>query len=145
LLDVLKEKGVHATFFLSGFTFEGKGNPVIDARRATVKRAHDEGHLLANHGYKHLPLTTLQEVSRMKGAFADLHIYYFLCPTVSFLANSSSNQFLSIHPTFHVQWQVRDELQQCEAVILDITGQRPRFFRPPFGSLDEKTRNIVCE
>jgi peptidoglycan/xylan/chitin deacetylase (PgdA/CDA1 family) len=40
---------------------------------------------------------------------------------------------------------VRDELHQCENIIIGITGERPRFFRPPFGSLDEKTRNVVCE
>ena len=45
ILDVLKEKGVHATFFVLGSSVEK--NPDI------AKRAVSEGHVLANHSYSH--------------------------------------------------------------------------------------------
>ncbi len=45
ILDVLKEQNVSATFFMLGKY--AQANPDI------VKRVHQEGHLLANHGYSH--------------------------------------------------------------------------------------------
>ena len=45
VLDVLKEKGVHATFFMLG--------KMIDTNREIARRVYDEGHLLANHSYSH--------------------------------------------------------------------------------------------
>ncbi len=45
ILDVLKEQDVKATFFMLGTMMEK--NPDI------AKRAHEEGHLLANHSYSH--------------------------------------------------------------------------------------------
>lgn len=45
ILDVLKEEDVKATFFVLGSNV--KKNPDI------VKRAYDEGHYIANHGYTH--------------------------------------------------------------------------------------------
>ena len=46
VLDVLKEKDVKATFFLLG--------KMITANGEIAKRAHKEGHLLANHTYSHV-------------------------------------------------------------------------------------------
>lgn len=45
VLDVLKEKGVTATFFMLG--------KMIDANREIARRVYEEGHLLANHSYSH--------------------------------------------------------------------------------------------
>lgn len=45
ILDVLAEKGVKATFFLTGYTMED--NPEI------VKRILEEGHTLGSHSYSH--------------------------------------------------------------------------------------------
>ncbi len=45
ILDILKEENVKATFFVVGKHV--KENPEI------VKREHDEGHYIANHGYNH--------------------------------------------------------------------------------------------
>ncbi|MFD8142193.1 polysaccharide deacetylase family protein [Streptomyces sp. NPDC059708] len=58
LLDVLKSKGVHATFFLLGKHTLG--------RPALVRREADEGHELGNHTWSHtiLPLATPQEMRR---------------------------------------------------------------------------------
>lgn len=45
ILDILKEEDVKATFFVIGKSVEN--NPEI------VKRAYEEGHYIANHGYSH--------------------------------------------------------------------------------------------
>ena len=45
ILDILKEEDVVATFFVVGKHV--KENPEL------VKRAYDEGHFVANHGYNH--------------------------------------------------------------------------------------------
>ena len=49
LLDGLKERGVHATFFLMGKNIEGEED--------IVKRMSEEGHLIGNHSYEHIQLT----------------------------------------------------------------------------------------
>jgi len=49
ILDGLKERGVVATFFITGDHAEKY--PGI------VKRIHDEGHLIGNHTYSHMQLT----------------------------------------------------------------------------------------
>ena len=48
LLDCLKERGVHATFFLIG--------EQIDGMEDVVRRMHDEGHQVGNHTYSHARL-----------------------------------------------------------------------------------------
>lgn len=49
LLDGLKERGIHATFFVTGEHAEA--NPGI------IKRMQEEGHLIGNHTYSHIQLT----------------------------------------------------------------------------------------
>lgn len=49
LLDGLKERGVHVTFFVTGEHAEL--HPDI------IKRMYDEGHLIGNHTYSHIQLT----------------------------------------------------------------------------------------
>lgn len=49
LLDGLKERGVVATFFVTGAHVEE--NPEI------IKRMYEDGHLIGNHTYSHLQLT----------------------------------------------------------------------------------------
>mgnify|MGYP002710946130 FL=1 len=46
ILDLLKEKDVKATFFVLGSRAE--------LYPELVKRAYDEGHYIANHGYSHI-------------------------------------------------------------------------------------------
>ena len=50
LLEGLKERGVHATLFLMGKNIEGK--------EELVKRMQAEGHLIGNHTYSHIQLTS---------------------------------------------------------------------------------------
>ena len=51
LLDGLKERGVHATFFLIGSLIEGN--------EALVQRIKAEGHQIGNHSYDHAKLTEM--------------------------------------------------------------------------------------
>lgn len=53
LLDVLKTHGVKATFFVNGIKLEAPEMATI------LKRAYDEGHLIASHTYSHTDLTML--------------------------------------------------------------------------------------
>lgn len=53
LLDGLKERGVHATFFLLGKQVEK--SPQI------VERMHADGHLIGNHSYEHVNLSSLSD------------------------------------------------------------------------------------
>ncbi|KAK9766762.1 hypothetical protein K7432_003923 [Basidiobolus ranarum] len=48
LLDILKAKGLHVTFFIIGNTLENPSNGPI------LKRAYDEGHHIASHTYNHI-------------------------------------------------------------------------------------------
>lgn len=53
LLDMLKEKGVSATFFMIGAQIEGN--------EALVKRMDEEGHQIGIHTYSHVDLGCLNE------------------------------------------------------------------------------------
>lgn len=53
LLDGLKERGIHATFFLMGKNIEGN--------EELVKRIQEEGHLIGNHTYNHVQLNKIPE------------------------------------------------------------------------------------
>ena len=57
LLDGLKERGVHATFFLLGTQVEK--SPKI------VERMHEDGHLIGNHSYEHVNLSSLSDEAAM--------------------------------------------------------------------------------
>lgn len=55
LLEGLKDRGVHATFFLMGKNIEGK--------EALVKQMQEEGHLIGNHTYNHVELDKISRES----------------------------------------------------------------------------------
>ena len=55
LLEGLKERGVHATFFLIGKNIEQGNNAEI------VKRMQEEGHLIGNHTYNHVEITRVSD------------------------------------------------------------------------------------
>lgn len=51
ILDILKQKGIHATFFLS--------SPWASKHEALVKRIAADGHEIGSHGNRHIDLNTL--------------------------------------------------------------------------------------
>lgn len=84
LLDGLRERGVHVTFFLLGENIEGK--------EAIVKQMQEDGHLIGNHGYSHV------QMSKEKVTTA--------C----------------------------EQIEENNCKIEEITGTRPQYLRPPYGS-----------
>ena len=81
ILDTLKEKGVHAIFFLTG--------DYAKSEKALVRRMIDEGHIIGNHGMTHASLPALSD-SKAEEEIMSLHQYvldeygyemqYFRCP-----------------------------------------------------------------
>ena len=68
LLEGLKERGVHATFFLMGKNIEGKED--------LVKRMQEEGHLIGNHTYNHVELCKIsREAARTEIEATNQEIY----------------------------------------------------------------------
>jgi len=61
LLDTLRSAGIKATFFVLGSQIDM--NPIY---AAFLKRAYDEGHLIASHTYSHTSLLTLSEADIIK-------------------------------------------------------------------------------
>lgn len=59
LLDGLAERGVPATFFMTGENGEGGRCGVNNGNQALLDRMWAEGHQLANHTYRHLRLKEL--------------------------------------------------------------------------------------
>lgn len=49
LLDGLRERGVHATFFLLGENIDGK--------EGVIRQMKEDGHLIGNHGYTHVQMS----------------------------------------------------------------------------------------
>lgn len=68
LLEGLKERGVHATFFLMGKNIEGKED--------LVKQIQKEGHLIGNHTYNHVELCKIsKEAARTEIEATNQEIY----------------------------------------------------------------------
>jgi chitin disaccharide deacetylase len=54
ILDVLKEQGVRATFFVNGNHLRGEGGEREDRAGEALRRLVAEGHVLGNHSYDHM-------------------------------------------------------------------------------------------
>jgi peptidoglycan/xylan/chitin deacetylase (PgdA/CDA1 family) len=70
VLDILKDKGVHASFFVNSRNIDkalGLDGPQVDSHGNTshlydvLKREQDEGHVIGNHTVHHADLSTLPE------------------------------------------------------------------------------------
>ena len=88
LLDGLRERGVHATFFLLGENIDGK--------EGVIRQMKEDGHLIGNHGYTHVQMSkeTLESACGQIG--------------------------------------------ETNRKIEEITGQKPEYLRPPYGSWNEE-------
>lgn len=87
LLDGLKERDVHATFFLLG--------QQIEERKEVIEKMHEDGHLIGNHTYSHIQLDTVNIVCAL------------------------------------------DEIEKTNLIIEEITGEKPKYIRPPYGSWND--------
>lgn len=87
VLDRLKEAGVKAVFFITGYG--AAEHPEL------LKRIHEEGHLLGIHTMTHPNMTELSREEQI------------------------------------------EEIQPLIDLITEVTGERPRYFRPPFGAYND--------
>ncbi|KAF9432702.1 hypothetical protein BGZ76_010442 [Entomortierella beljakovae] len=73
LLDILKKKGVKATFFMNGNNYGS-----ITSYRSVVQRAYSEGHQIASHTWDHKDLKGMKvsdvklEMSKLDSAFKSI-------------------------------------------------------------------------
>jgi len=145
VLDELKERNLHATFFVSGHTI----------RRTTwhlIRRMVDEGHALANHSWTHD-----QRMALRKGSVAD-HEAWLISEIVMTqirvdiaLLAENTDEFMALDRRVfqgfpetaprNVQVAKARGIYERHAALMDErgfkTGEHPRtlrFFRPPGGS-----------
>ncbi len=109
ILDVLRKYGAKATFFCLGCCIDKN----IIAHNYTdkyitgseiVKRANDDGHLIAIHSYDHLALPGLTDEEILN-----------------------------------------NELSRTKNIITNLIGKPPVYFRPPYGSINDRVNNIAKE
>ena len=107
ILDVLRKYGAKATFFCLGYCIDKN----IVAQDCTgkyitgsevVKRANDEGHLIAIHSYDHLTLHRLTDEEILN-----------------------------------------NQLSRTKHVIANLIGKPPVYFRPPYGSINDRVNNVA--
>lgn len=67
ILDVLKDKKINATFFITGH--------YLKSANTIVKRMYDEGHVIANHSDKHKDITKIKD-EEIKKDILDLEESY---------------------------------------------------------------------
>ncbi len=124
LLDYLEQLDVKATFFINGANVAKESDTVRQKRLATLKRMHDEGHIVANHTHEHRHVgngisTTelMRQVSATHEVIKDyvgLHRLYFRAPYGAWAANNAGvlnrDEALSayIGPVF---WDIGGEIR----------------------------------
>jgi peptidoglycan/xylan/chitin deacetylase (PgdA/CDA1 family) len=57
----------------------------------------------------------------------------------------ANHSFYHPHMTEKPDERVKRELVRTQAIIEKLTGKRPRFFRPPFGEVDERVAKLAAE
>ena len=105
LLDGLKERNVKATFFLIGANVEGT--------EALVERMVEEGHLIGNHTYSHVQLTTISE----KEACAEIQ------EANEVLAEAVGEGIHYIRPPFGSWQEDLDSLVDMQVVLWSVDPQ----------------------
>lgn len=93
LLDGLKARGVHATFFLMGENINGN--------EELVRRMKEDGHLIGNHSYRHVQLTK----------------------------DGIDN--------------VCQSIKETSRILAGITGEEPKYLRPPYGDWNDELAECV--
>ncbi len=93
LLDILNEKKLKSTFFVTGIQIRDHSD--------ILKTEYQAGHEIASHTWSHRALTSLTNL------------------------------------------EIIAELEYTSLAIEIVTGHRPRFFRPPFGDIDNRVRAIA--
>ena len=134
ILDILKEKGIKATFFVLGSN--------VEKAPETVKRIYDEGHFIANHGYSHVytsiyqsPQTVLDEYNRCNQLVRDAigeqeynsHLFRFPGGFVGGQYAEIKNQakdLLLQNNIVHVDWNALNGDSETKEPTVDFELQR---------------------
>ena len=119
LLDGLKERGAHATFFLIG-------NQIEDSKELII-RMRDEGHQVGNHTYSHTRLDKdsaagLQELEKTDVLLCDLlgQDEYWVRPPWGFVSDTvrkSANVPLIYWSIDTEDWRVRSAETICRTIV----------------------------
>ncbi len=122
LLDGLKERDVKATFFLIGANVEGN--------EELVERMVAEGHLIGNHTYSHVQLTTvsdeeacaeIEEANEVLSAAMGEGIHYIRPPFGSWQEDLDSLVDMQV-----VLWSVDPQdwkVQHTDTIVRKVLGQ----------------------
>lgn len=134
ILDILKEKGIKATFFVLGSN--------VEKAPETVKRIYEEGHFIANHGYSHVytsiyqsPQTVLDEYNRCNQLVRDAigeqeynsHLFRFPGGFVGGQYAEIKNQakdLLLQNNIVHVDWNALNGDSETKEPTVDFELQR---------------------
>lgn len=134
ILDILKEKGIKATFFVLGSN--------VEKAPETVKRIYNEGHFIANHGYSHVytsiyqsPQTVLDEYNRCNQLVRDAigeqeynsHLFRFPGGFVGGQYVEIKNQakdLLLQNNIVHVDWNALNGDSETKEPTVDFELQR---------------------
>ena len=95
VLDILEEREVQATFFVTG--------PWAQAHPDVARRIVDEGHQLGNGGYNYVSLTE------------------------------------------YGRGFVREQIEKGDRALTEVTGVKPKVFRPPNGDYNDEILTIARE
>ncbi|MDP4132955.1 MAG: delta-lactam-biosynthetic de-N-acetylase [Bacillota bacterium] len=128
ILDTLKEKGVKATFFITG--------PYLDKNTDLVKRMLDEGHIVGNHTVHHPNMPSLVTAQKMEEEITSLdrnfneifgkHMKYFRPPEGAYsersLAASNAAGYTTVLWSFaYRDWETGNQ-KGSEYAFKSVTG-----------------------
>ena len=122
LLDGLKKRGIHATFFLMGQKLEGQ--------EELVKRIQQEGHLIGNHSYRHKALTKegeeqvyqeVEETGRLIQEITGTEPIYLRPPYGAWNQELEEKTGLTtvLWTVDSLDWKLRNAEQICRKVLKD--------------------------
>lgn len=118
LLDGLKERGVHATFFVTGEHAE--------LHPEVIARMQEEGHLIGNHTYSHMQLSNSnREAFKAELVKTNEIIYQITGEEITYVRppyGSWDKKFESELNMFPVLWTI-DPLDWCSSNVASITNK----------------------
>lgn len=118
LLDGLKERGVHATFFVTGEHAE--------LHPEVIARMQEEGHLIGNHTYSHMQLSSSnREAFKEELVKTNEIIYQITGEEITYVRppyGSWDKKFESELNMFPVLWTI-DPLDWCSSNVASITNK----------------------
>jgi peptidoglycan/xylan/chitin deacetylase (PgdA/CDA1 family) len=104
ILGILKKHAAQSIWMVNCRNLDPGITPDAATNRNTLSEISQAGHLIGNHGYRHLNLKDLERD----------------------------------HPE-----QLRDEIAGCSDYLQALRGERPKYFRPPWGQFTPASARII--